>query len=95
MAVVFSLLVTGIFLVRLVDLQVVRAAELNAQSLGKRGIEVAVHAPRGKILDANGVVLADSVTRFDITAAPKNVKDFNRLLKDGSTQKVLDLLSTQ
>ncbi|MBX3068330.1 MAG: penicillin-binding protein 2 [Cryobacterium sp.] len=88
MAVVFSLLVTGIFLVRLVDLQVVRAAELNAQSLGKRGIEVAVHAPRGKILDANGVVLADSVTRFDITAAPKNVKDFNRLLKDGSTQKV-------
>lgn len=87
-AVILAFAVCSVFVTRLVDLQVVRAAELNAQSLGKRAIEVAVTAPRGQIVDDKGVVLADSVTRFDITAAPKNVSDFTRTKSDGSAEKV-------
>ena len=87
-AVLMTFAIVGVFAVRLVDIQLVKAAEFNTQSLDKRAIEVAVPAPRGDILDTNGVVLADSVTRYDITASPRNAWPFNRSGKDGSIEKV-------
>lgn len=65
--------VVGLFVVKLVDIQVVRAAELTRQAESRRTIEVTTYGTRGSIVDANGVVLADSVERYDITAAPANV----------------------
>jgi cell division protein FtsI (penicillin-binding protein 3) len=60
--------------VRLVDLQVVRASELTEQAEQRRTIPVTTYGVRGSIVDANGEVLADSVERFDITASPKNAQ---------------------
>src|SRR5690606_9769503 len=40
------------------------------------------------ILDANGVVLADGVDRFDLTAAPKNVQPETYMTVDGVREKV-------
>ena len=88
LAILLTFAIVGVFVVRLVDIQVVKAADFNVESLDKRAVEVAVPAPRGEILDTNGVVLADSVTRYDITASPRNVKPFNRTGTDGTVSTV-------
>ncbi|WP_082571277.1 MULTISPECIES: peptidoglycan D,D-transpeptidase FtsI family protein [Agromyces] len=61
----------GVFVVRLVDIQIVRAAELNEQAQEARSQPVTVYGARGDIVDANGKVLADSVMRYDIVLSPK------------------------
>jgi cell division protein FtsI (penicillin-binding protein 3) len=65
------LLLAAWFVVRLVDIQVVRAAELNEASQDVRSREQVVFGERGRILDANGAVLAESVMRYDIAFSPK------------------------
>src|SRR5690606_27930813 len=72
----------------LVDIQVVRAADFNTESLNKRAIAESIPAARGQIVDENGKILADSVIRYDITSSPRNAHEFSRKLDDGSVQKV-------
>lgn len=76
--------VIAVFLVKLVDIQVVQADTLNAESLGNRSVEQTVYAARGDILDANGVVLAGTVMRYDITLSPRNAQEFTRTTDAGS-----------
>jgi cell division protein FtsI (penicillin-binding protein 3) len=64
--------VVGVFLFRLVDIQLVQADELNAQALSKRAQELVTYGSRGAIVDTNGAALASSVERYDITASPRN-----------------------
>jgi cell division protein FtsI (penicillin-binding protein 3) len=75
----------AVFIIRLVDIQVVRASTLNTQSLGKMSIPSTVFSTRGDIVDRNGVVLAQAQMRYNITASPRNAQDFQRTV-DG--QKV-------
>jgi cell division protein FtsI (penicillin-binding protein 3) len=65
--------IVAVFLVRLIDIQVVRAEELRASADERRTSTVTTYGARGRIVDANGTVLASSVDRFDITAAPRLV----------------------
>ncbi|WP_127793255.1 penicillin-binding protein 2 [Agromyces sp. LHK192] len=76
--------VVGVFITRLVDIQVVRADEYNAAADAVRSREVAVFGSRGDIVDANGVVLADSVMRYDIVISPKQARSapFQREIED-------------
>lgn len=80
--------VVSLFVVRLVDIQVVQAETLNTQSLSKRSIAEIDYGSRGNIVDSSGTVLADSVDRFDITAAPNVVNKFTRLGGDDGKTKV-------
>jgi cell division protein FtsI (penicillin-binding protein 3) len=82
--VIAVLAVVAVFAVRLIDIQVVRASELSAAAVENRSIPVTTYGTRGEIVDTNGVILADSVDRFDITVSPMDVGDFDRETDDGS-----------
>jgi cell division protein FtsI (penicillin-binding protein 3) len=60
----------GVFLVRLTDVQVVQADALRTASKDRRSITTVLPGPRGDIVDADGTVLATTVTRYRITAVP-------------------------
>jgi len=69
-AVILFLMVAALG-VRLVDFQVVRAAEIQEESLETRKITQTISSLRGDILDSSGQVLAKTVFRYDVNAAPK------------------------
>ncbi len=72
MAVLAIVALVSLFVVRLVDIQVVSAAALNADSYNKRAQALTTYGVRGPIVDTNGAVLAASVERYDITASPQS-----------------------
>lgn len=63
-----------LFLVRLVDVQVVSAAALNEDAKDKRAVPVTIPSLRGDVVDRNGEVLATTDERYDVNLSPKNTK---------------------
>ncbi len=60
---------------RLAYVQLLDAPALNKISYGKRSITRVVPAMRGKILDSQGKVLAETVFKYDVNAAPDIVTE--------------------
>jgi cell division protein FtsI (penicillin-binding protein 3) len=88
--VIFAIII--LFSARLIDLQVVQGPALSQQASLSRSVTESTQGVRGSIVDDNGVVLADGVDRFDITASPKQILSipsagFARTV-DGVTTKV-------
>lgn len=71
LAVILAILAA--FIVRLVDIQIVRADDHVAQSLEFIAHGTAIPGERGSIVDADGTVLAESVTVYDWNVDPKVV----------------------
>jgi cell division protein FtsI (penicillin-binding protein 3) len=80
--------IIAVFVVKLVDIQVVRADTLNAESLGNRSVEDPVYGSRGDILASDGTVLAGAVMRYHVTLSPKNASGFTRTTADGKKSTV-------
>ncbi|MFJ7154771.1 peptidoglycan D,D-transpeptidase FtsI family protein [Streptomyces sp. NPDC101118] len=64
-------LVMVAFVVRLLQVQAVDAAEYSAQAQKNRYASYTLAAERGRITDRKGIALATSVDAYDITADPK------------------------
>jgi cell division protein FtsI (penicillin-binding protein 3) len=86
--------IVSVFVIRLVDIQLVQAEQLTQAADSRQLRTVTTYGVRGDIVDSTGVVLADSVDRFDITASPKNAvprngsDGFERTNKDGTKTHV-------
>ncbi|RKR74312.1 cell division protein FtsI (penicillin-binding protein 3) [Frondihabitans australicus] len=90
------LVLVALFVVRLIDIQVVQAATLNADAVGKRSITSPIYGDRGTIVDTNGKVLADTVLRYDITAAPKFAQGgYSTTVKGKTTHYTIEQASQQ
>ena len=76
--------VLGVFVGKLVDIQVVQASEINADALDKRSIPNTTFGVRGNIVDSDGVTLANSVLRYDVTVSPKDIRNFSRTSEEGT-----------
>ncbi|WP_030203574.1 penicillin-binding protein 2 [Streptomyces sp. NRRL S-87] len=63
-------LVMAAFVVRLLQVQAVDAAEYSAQAEKNRYASYTIAAERGRITDRRGIALATSVDAYDITADP-------------------------
>jgi cell division protein FtsI (penicillin-binding protein 3) len=87
-AILIIVAVVSVFVVRLVDIQIVQADGLNATSLASRSDSTVIMGTRGDIVDANGVVLATSILRYAIEADPSAVDAFTRPATDGSGDEV-------
>jgi len=70
--------VSLVFTWKLVEFQLVRAADINKISKEKRSVTRTIPAVRGSIIDSQGNVLARTVNRYDINAAPINVLPITR-----------------
>lgn len=69
---VILLVAVAAFAVRLVDVQMVQAAQLNEDSFDKRAVPLTISSVRGDIVDRNGEVLATTDERYDAQLSPKN-----------------------
>jgi len=70
--------VAAFFVGRLIVIQVVDADRLNGEAGTHRTISRVLYGIRGDVVDANGIVLASTVDRYDITASPRYAGDFVR-----------------
>jgi Cell division protein FtsI/penicillin-binding protein 2 len=87
-AILVIVAMVAVLIVRLVDLQVVRADALDRQSAESRGAVRTILGARGSIVGADGTVLASSVLRYDVIASPMNANTFDRTDAAGRTTKV-------
>lgn len=78
---VAALLVAGL---QLFNIQVVRGADLAEQGRLVRTSASAVQAPRGKVLDSTGHVLADSAMTYHIAVNQQNVREYRRIDDSGA-----------
>ena len=77
----FKIFIVALALVfggRLVDLQIVQAEAINAKSYANRAVSRVLPSLRGDITDGTGAILAHTVFKYDINAAPNIVAPFNR-----------------
>lgn len=86
---------TLLFVLHLLDLQVVNAAAINKVSLQKRQIPRTIEAVRGAIYDKDGKVLARSIYRYDVNVAPRNVGPISREVNGATLTLSVDQIADQ
>lgn len=93
-AVVLFLIVAALG-IRLFDFQVVKASEIQEKSLASRTKTQTIQALRGDIVDSSGQVLAKTVFRYDVNAAPKNVGPVFQTIDGVRTERSVDEIAME
>jgi cell division protein FtsI (penicillin-binding protein 3) len=83
MSFVVIVIIAGLFVSRLIDIQIMGAAAYNEASFGKMSIPETLYGTRGDIVDSNGAVLATERMTYDVTVSPRNAKEFTRTTDKG------------
>ncbi len=86
--ILFTLGLVGLLGIRLVDFQVVQAAEIKEKSMERRSVTQTLTALRAEIQDSAGQILARTVFRYDVNVAPKNVAPVIRYSEDGTRTEI-------
>lgn len=81
------LVILFVFAGQLFWIQAFDAASTQAAAMSKRSVTSVTPAMRGRILDTNGQVLADSVERFTVVADPQAIPEYEVRI-DGTRTKV-------
>lgn len=71
----------GLIVLALVYMQLIRGEYYHEQSTDNRIRVVPTEAPRGRILDRNGEVLADNRPAFNVAVIPQDIEDKEALFK--------------
>lgn len=89
-AAVIIVLLTGLLVARLVQLQVIENQRFSELSRGNQ-LKIEPLAPtRGLILDRNGVTLAENTPTWQLVAVPEQVADLNQVLAELEDLELLD-----
>ena len=80
---------------RLVDFQVVQAAEIQIKSMESRSVNRTLTALRGEIVDSKGQVLARTIFRYDVNASPKNVGPISRTVDGVKSELSVDQITSE
>jgi len=77
----FILFSLGLIICSLVYMQIIQGDYYHRQSMNNRIRVVPINGPRGKIVDRNGVILADNHMTFHVGIIPQDVADKNKLME--------------
>ena len=69
---------------QLFNIQIVRGAELAEQGRLVRTSASSIQAPRGKVVDSEGQILADSQMTYHIAVNQKNILEYRNIDENGS-----------
>ena len=89
------LVLAVVFAIRLIDLQIIQANAINEKSYEKRAVTRVIPALRGQIIDANGKVLAKTVFRYDVNAAPSKVAPMSRTVSGAKVLVSVEELASE
>ncbi len=84
----------GLIVAALVYMQVIHGEHYRRQSVNNRVRVVSIEAPRGRILDRDGAVLADNRSSFNVAVIPQDIEDKDALFNflSGELKKSPDAL---
>ena len=87
---VIVVLLTGLVVTRLVQLQIIEYQRFSALSQDNRIKIEPLAPPRGLIFDRNGVVLADNVPTWELVAIPEEIPNLNETLAGLEALELVD-----
>ena len=87
--------VAALFMIRLFDVQVIEAPAINKISVAAREVNQTIQAIRGTIYDSSGKVLAKTVMKYDVNAAPNRVAPVKHTTGGVATEIPVDQVAAQ